>query len=255
MDMRTKGAWIVHHTNKLNQVAHPLEYETVLTAGKAGILLSGLSADEQLVLAPEKVEAIRKAAGITKIELPELLRNLSSQGVINVGKGSVEVLGVSAYKVLEHTAQLFDTMNPDNKEYASLAFADVVSDAPVEHTTAVERFSDEFHLPVVEARDFVNQCEEIGFVDAESLDSSKKLYFNGNLFRRDNTRKIEAIFASLSNDDISRFKNFDGLLTQQGAVTLQQAKSELGEQLFEKLHAAGVFDVSEVAMIEKECCM
>ena len=83
-DTRTKGAWIVHHTNKLNQVSHPLEYETVLTAGKAGILLSGLSADEQLVLSAEKVEAIRKAAGILKMELPELFRSLSSVGVINV---------------------------------------------------------------------------------------------------------------------------------------------------------------------------
>jgi hypothetical protein len=78
-------------------VTHPLEYETVLMAGKAGVLLSGLSADEQLVLSSEKVEAIRKAAGVMKTELPELLRSLSGLGVINVSKGNVEVLGVSAY--------------------------------------------------------------------------------------------------------------------------------------------------------------
>ena len=182
-----------------------------------------------------------------KTELPELLRSLSSLGVINVSKGNVEVLGVSAYKVLEHTAHLFDTMNPSNKEHASLTFADVVSEVPVEHTTAVERFSDEFRLPVAESKDFVNQCEEIGFVDAESLDKSRKLYFNGNIFRRDNTRKIEAVFTSLSTNEISCFKNFDELLIQQGAATLRRAKSELGDQLFAKLHAAGVFDVSEVA--------
>jgi hypothetical protein len=128
-----------------------------------------------------------------------------------------------------------------------LAFADLVSEVPVEHTTAVERFSDEFRLPVAETGEFVHQCEEIGFVDAESLDRSRKLYFNGNIFRRDNTQKIEAIFTSLSTDDISRFKTFDELLTRQGAVTLRRAKSALGDQLFEKLHAAGVFDVSEVA--------
>jgi hypothetical protein len=78
-------------------VTNPLEYETVLMAGKAGVLLSGLSADEQLVLSSEKVEAIRKAAGVMKTELPELLRSLSGLGVINVSKGNVEVLGVSAY--------------------------------------------------------------------------------------------------------------------------------------------------------------
>ena len=171
-----------------------------------------------------------------------------SVGVINVSKNNnVEVLGVSAYKVLEHTANLFDTMNPTNKEHASLAFADLVSEVPVEHKTAVERFSDEFRLPLTETGEFVQQCEEIGFVDAESLDRTRKLYFNGNIFRRDNTRKIEAIFTSLSTDDISRFKTLDELLIRQGAITLRRAKAELGDQLFEKLHAAGVFDVSEVA--------
>src|SRR6266702_3080934 len=178
MDTRTKGAWIVHHTNKLSQVFNPLEYETVLMAGKAGVLLSGLSANEQLVLSSEKVEAIRKAAGVTRTELPELLRSLSGLGVINVSKGNVEVLGVSAYTVLEHTAHLYDTMNPSTREYASLEFAELVSEIPVEHTMVVERFSDEFRLPVAETREFVQQCEEIGFVDAESLDKEKKLYFN-----------------------------------------------------------------------------
>src|SRR5215211_5877216 len=99
MDTRTKGAWIVHHTHKLSQVVNPLEYENVLMAGKAGILLSGLSADEQLVLPSKKVEAIRKAAGVTKTELPALLDSLSDFGLINVSKGSVEVLGVSTYTV------------------------------------------------------------------------------------------------------------------------------------------------------------
>ena len=254
MDTRTKGAWIVHHTNKLSQVFNPLEYETVLMAGKAGVLLSGLSANEQLVLSSEKVEAIRKAAGVTRTELPELLRSLSGLGVINVSKGNVEVLGVSAYTVLEHTAHLYDTMNPSTREYASLEFAELVSEIPVEHTMVVERFSDEFRLPVAETREFVQQCEEIGFVDAESLDKEKKLYFNGNIFRRDNTQKMEAVFSSLTSDDVHRFKNLDELLMQQGAVTFQRAKLELRDQLFAKLHAAGIFDVSEVAN-DKECVL
>jgi hypothetical protein len=86
MDTRTKGAWIIHHTNKLSQVVNALEYETVLTAGKAGLLLSGLSSNEQLILTSDKVEAIRKSVGITRAELPELLQSLSALGVINSNK-------------------------------------------------------------------------------------------------------------------------------------------------------------------------
>jgi hypothetical protein len=166
----------------------------------------------------------------------------------------VEVLGVTTYAVLEHTANLYDTMNPNSTEYASLEFAELVSEVPVEHAMAVERLSDEFQLPVAVTQVFIQQCEEIGFVDAENLDRERKLYFNGNIFRRDNTHKMEAVFASLTTDDVSRFKTLDTLLIQQGAVSIEQAKCELGDKLFAKLHAAGIFDVSEVAN-DKECVL
>jgi hypothetical protein len=65
---------------------------------------------------------------------------------------------------------------------------------------------------------------------------------------------MEAIFASLTTDDVTRFKTLDVLLIQQGAVSIEQAKCELGDRLFVKLHAAGVFDVSEVAN-DKECML
>src|SRR5262245_37707244 len=118
MDTRTKGAWIVHHGHKLGRVVNPLEYETIITAGKAGVLLSGLSANEQASLPHDKVDAIRKAAGVTKAELPALLRGLSDLGVINIGKTGIEVLGVTSHAVLEHTAHLYDSMNPGTREQA-----------------------------------------------------------------------------------------------------------------------------------------
>jgi hypothetical protein len=248
MDARTTGAWIVHHANKLSGVVNPLEYESVLTAGKAGLLLSALSGDEQLVVSPTRVDAIRRANGLTRVETPELLKNLSAVGVINVGRGgAVEVLGVSTSVVLEHTTRVYERLGPANKENASLSFAETTSDVPIEHRAAVRRCSDEFRLTAGQAQEFVRECEELGFIDAENLDSDRKLYFNGNIFRRDNVRKVEAILSSLSDEDVRRFHGFDQLLVQQGAATLERAKRELGVQLFEKLNAAGVFDLNEVA--------
>jgi hypothetical protein len=248
MDARTTGAWIVHHANKLSGVVNPIEYENVFTAGRAGLLLSALSADEQLVVSATKVDAIRRANALTKVEMPEMLGNLSAVGVINVGRsGEVEVLGVSTSMVLEHTTHVYQRLGPTNKENGALSFAELTSNIPIEHGPAVRRCSDDFQLTADEAREFIRECEEFGFVDAENLDRDRKLYFNGNIFRRDNAKKVQAILASLSDDDVRRFRSFDQLLVKQGAATLERAKRELGAALFEKLNAAGVFDVNEVA--------
>jgi hypothetical protein len=40
MDPKTKGAWLVHHTHKLEQVTGVHEFDNIYAAGKAAILLS-----------------------------------------------------------------------------------------------------------------------------------------------------------------------------------------------------------------------
>jgi len=47
MDGKTKGAWLVHHTHKLEQVSSVQEFNNIYAAGKAAILLPALSASDQ----------------------------------------------------------------------------------------------------------------------------------------------------------------------------------------------------------------
>ena len=47
IDPKTTGAWLVHHTNKLQHVVGVGSFDNVLVAGKAAILLSVLSATQQ----------------------------------------------------------------------------------------------------------------------------------------------------------------------------------------------------------------
>jgi hypothetical protein len=47
MDAKKKGAWLVHHTLKLQQVSGVHEFDNIFAAGKAAILLSALSANDQ----------------------------------------------------------------------------------------------------------------------------------------------------------------------------------------------------------------
>jgi len=79
MDAKTKGAWLVHHTHKLEQVSGVQEFTTIYADGKAAILLSAVSASDQTSLPMSRVEVLAKASNInTLLELPKLLELLQA---------------------------------------------------------------------------------------------------------------------------------------------------------------------------------
>src|SRR5262249_14714501 len=85
------------------------------------------------------------------------------------------------------------------------------------------------------------------FVDSEELDSTKKLYFNGNLFRRDNAAKIQAVLSSLTPDDTRRIREMETALRKAGCVSHATTTRILGVDLFKKLQSISMYDVSEVS--------
>src|SRR5687767_376889 len=105
MNDRTKGAWIIHHANKLKQFEDH-DFEEIDLAGKAGKLLSGLVAsNEESTLNKDKVQAIAKVAGINKAELPTLLGHLENEQLIDqAANGGVTAIGVVTSAVLSHTS-------------------------------------------------------------------------------------------------------------------------------------------------------
>ncbi|WP_270828403.1 hypothetical protein [Aeromonas sp. Y318-1] len=121
MDNKVKGAWLVHQTTKLQNVTNHSSFENTYTAGKAGILLSALSSDNQITLKQERVNVLAQASNISKLELSGLLDTLSRIGVVDRGRtGDVSVLGVNTQTALEHTAKLFDSLSPTNIELAAI---------------------------------------------------------------------------------------------------------------------------------------
>ncbi len=249
MDEKTKGAWIVHHAQKLQHVTGDAgEYENINVAGKMGLLLSSLSATDQSTLSTDQVQALAKASNISvTLELPTLLQKLVDRRLIQQSKTGVDVLGVTTPMVLTHTSQAFDAMGPAAHEHAVLDLAEQVSSSPLEQAPAAQYLGDTYKIAKGDLSDLLAQSEAIGFVDAEELDSTRKLFFNGHLFRRDNIKKVQAVMQSLSADDTRRVAEIDGLLKKSGCVELTQAKQLLGDQLFEKLVAIGMFDANEVS--------
>jgi hypothetical protein len=246
---RSKGAWVVHHGKKTSATINGAgEFPALDIAGKAASLLSQLAASEQSSIAKTRVEALARAAGLNpKLELPPLLDLLEKQRVIQVSKtGDVEALGLTSGSIVQHAADIFDDQTPTSEEQASIAFAELSSNAPTPSYVAQEYIGDEFKLSKKKAENFLIRTETVGFVDAEGR-GVDKLYFNGNLFRRSNLEKTKKVLDSLTSADSKKVLELDERIATTGCLSVAETETVLGKALFEKLMAAGMYDVNHVA--------
>jgi hypothetical protein len=247
MEPKTSGAWLVHHSRKLQQVTGSQEYNNISAAGKAGSLLSALSSNDQTTLNQPEVEALAKAANINVLyELPFILGKLKQRNLIDVSKTGVDVLGVTTEKVLEHTAGVFDDLVPSATERASISIAEATSKAPHQRKASEEYLGDTCKLTTAQATAVLDGAEQIGFVDYEDLGGGDRVYFNGNLFRRDNVKKTQAVLASLTAEDNGKISQIEEMLKKSGCLLLSELKKILGDKLFDKLNAISMYDVSVV---------
>ena len=253
MDKKTKGSWLIHHTNKLQGVTNQLGYEKIFLAGKAGILLSAISSNKEMVITSQRLRTLAQAANInTTFELPKLLDVLNSKELIDSTASGVAVLGVTTSSALQHTADLFDSLAPAKKELASLDLAERASIEPVNETEIAEELADIYHLPQGDIDQAIYDAEEIGFVDVERLGEKERLLFNGNLFRRASTKKIKAVLDSLSSAEQLKLNALTDILRKSACVPVDAARKQMGEALFTKVTAIGLFDISIVSNSTEE---
>ena len=60
-------------------------------------------------------------------------------------------------------------------------------------------------------------------VKNKKLSETRKLYFNGNLFRRENAQKIAAILDSLGSAELARVEELEEVFGQTACVPCEQA--------------------------------
>ncbi|QDI03762.1 hypothetical protein E4A48_08655 [Xanthomonas cerealis pv. cerealis] len=248
MDKKTKGSWLIHHTNKLQGVTNQTGYEKTFLAGKAGILLSAISSNNQVTVNNDRLTVLAKAANInTTFELPKLIEVLQQQRLIDTAGGGIAVLGVTTAKTLQHTSDIFDALSPGSTEVASIALAELASIEPVLAGHVAVELADSYKLGKAEIGQLMSDAEQVGFVDAEKLSPGETLLFNGNLFRRETTRKIKAVLDSLTSAEQIKLHELTQTLKKQACVDTDFASKLLGEPLFKKVTAIGLFDISVVS--------
>lgn len=236
----------MHHAQKI-QLTTNQDFDNVAFAGKAAILLSALSTAQQESLTTEKVRSLAKANGIAqRTELPAILEELARQKLIDKGGSGIDVLGVTSMAVIEHAARIFHECEPAPHERASIEVADLVSVQPQREDDFSIRLQDEFSLTKGATKDFLATAAHIGFFDSEQLSPGERIYFNGNLFRKDGVKKVRAALDSLTASERVGLTSLQEQLHQHGCVPLEQAMHATGESLFKKLQSIGLIDVSSV---------
>ncbi|WP_223605786.1 hypothetical protein [Chryseobacterium sp. OSA05B] len=248
MNKKTKGAWLINHTKKLIDISGSFDFEDVELAGKSGLFLSNLSAsDAQSDIDLEKVNAIAKVSNIKKTEIETFTRVLKEGNYIDVAKdGSISVLGVTTASVLSHTSDIFDNTSPNNFQRALIDLSENVSEQPQSDRVLKEYISDTYSLSSTDTTNLFNQVDEIGFVDHEDL-QEEKLYFNGNLFKRDHIQKTQNVLNSLKPEDINNIAEVDELLSTTGCLSYPKVENILGENLMSKLQSIGFYDLNDVS--------
>ncbi|MBK1986896.1 hypothetical protein A0J48_004950 [Sphaerospermopsis aphanizomenoides BCCUSP55] len=248
IDKTTEGAWIIHHTDKINDFVHAAnDFEAINFAGKCGLLLSSLAASEEHFISEEKLKTLASAIKINrKSELPSILTELERQKLISSHPLGFNILGLTTNTTLEYTASIFYENEPKNYEIAVIELSEKTSELPIDSESAKEYISDIYKISSSEVDHILNSSEQIGFVDVENVDSSRKMIFNGNLFRRDEVQKINAICSSLSEAQVRKIKELDENLKTSGCVPVSLAHQILGEKLFKSLNFIGFYDVNAV---------
>lgn len=244
--LKTQGAWLIHHANKL-QTVNTTAFDNIKTAGKAGILLSALSTSEEFTLNQNKVDALAKEANISKLEQRALLDILQANELIDIGQSGIAILGLTTSTTLEHTSKIFQSQEPDKTELASILLSERISEMPYKREDILTEISDLYKIDSNSLSSFQQNIEQIGLVDVENIDNQHTLYFNGNLFKRENTKKIQQVLSSLSQDEQTKLIQFNKLLDEKACIESSEAIAILGDQLYSKLSAIGMFDINVVS--------
>ncbi len=243
----TTGAWVIHHGRKLVLDSNgPAEFPAIDEAAKASTLLTKLGQANQINVPMVEVRAIAVASGLNpRHELTGLLQVLQDKRLIDQSTDEVSVLGVTTRACLGHAANIFQAAQPNDFEQASLTLAEIASRSPVRRKDVSEKLGDLHRLSKANVNDFLNRAEEIGFVDKEG-DGPDHLLFNGNLFRRDNAAKSERVLSSLNPTEQTLVAEIGHQLGQNGCLLAFHVEGVLSTPLFEKLVAAGLFDLNQV---------
>lgn len=250
MDDETKGAWLVHHSQKLSHISGAVEYDEIQSVGKAITLLTSLAESQsESRVSRKRCEAIASSCGINRrLELPGLLNMLDEAKVIDQTRsqdGDIAVLGITPRSALVHGARIFNSCDPSPAELSSIDLAEAASETPLTYSDASNLIATLPYSQSHNPNDIVRSICDVGIVDHEGSGADSVL-FNGNLFRKGETAKTVRVLDSLTIIERQSVIDVEQGIYSKGCIELDEAKAVLGEPLWMKLNSIAYFDVLSV---------
>lgn len=253
MDNLTKGTWVVNsvkHLVALRTNTPELAYfEATELAGKAGMLLSRLVADEQEVVPAAKLRVLARESGITGGELESCLLRLREQNKVdfslddNNRPKDVEIYCFSARDALSTVSKLFDSLDPSEHESANLVSLD--------DTFRLPRFESELMEVVTQAgfseevaRQTIRVQDALGLVKS-SAESTRKLYYNEYAFAGD-PNKIATAVRSLDDADRSMVQDVLDLVGESPGYSVDLLRSKFPANIVKFVEGVGLIDAMAV---------
>lgn len=251
MKKTTTGAWLVHHSKKLDLVQATGQFDKVELAGKAGRLLALISENDETTLSQEQLSELARSASISPaMELPVVISHLEQQQLLDRSVSGVAVVGLTTTGILRNSASIFESLEPSAAEQASITVAESASSVPLSRAEAIAAISDTHQVASREAANLASDFAEHGFVDLKRVgetDAPQDVFYNGKVFEVDNAKKVAAILDGLTAADRAAVQTIENLLERAGCVPLKEVAKHIAKETFVRLQDIGVYEVSSIS--------
>ena len=240
--------WIIYHGAKIQQRSHgAVKFPKIDFAAKTANLLSRIAVNDDSQLSKNDIEKIAESAGLSVMtDLGAVLAKLEENELIQIDNQVVSIPGITIFDAIEQAVEIFSASSPSMIEIASIYIAEKASEIPIRRADIVEEIQDKFQFSENDTGYFFHLIESFQLVDyIGSRDN--KIYYNGNLFRKDTARTLN-VLESLSDVDSQKLNEVNKVLEKNGCISLNTVKTYIDEVLLKKLAVIGYFDFNVVGL-------
>jgi hypothetical protein len=252
-DALRKGTWLLNTAKHLrgfrSDAPEVSAYSTTDEAAKAGSLLALLANDTTERVGRRQVEAYAMVAGIPRMQVVPLLKNLRRLGKVDFdlddtdAYSEVEVYSFSSKDALLTTAALYDQSDPAPEEDASLVSLERTLWLPRRHDEIVQDMTDA-GITESTAMSALGLQETLGLLRTNSTGDCK-LYYNEYAFA-ENSGTISKTLHGLRDSDRQTVEDIQHLVEQRPGLPRDDIDAQFPSKITEMMEGVGLLDAMTV---------
>ncbi|PEQ90720.1 hypothetical protein CN481_16765 [Bacillus sp. AFS006103] len=249
MDKLTKGTWIVNtvkHLAELKQYTSELAFfEATEQSGKAGAFLGRLVADKQEIIDIKSARIFARQSSISPAELGTYLGYLKKEEKIDynvdlMGRPKeIEVYCFSGKEALETVSSLYDKLEPQEEEQASLLSLNETFNLPC-YPEELKEYLTSQGVKEDCANTTLSLQESFGLVKSSGGGNDTVLY-NEYSFNGDPQRVAKAL-SSLNDTDRTMVEEVQKIVSESQGFLMESIPSSIKPEIIQMMEGVGLLD-------------